>query len=176
MSNKFDPPSVDKIKQPEKPVEDKLKTDPIPGDKVPTTLKDIYKKDIDNFTSFIKCEYKSADQSERTQAQLDFIRIFNDILEADYQTVDYCLDYFIEQINSNPAAYQYEHVLSPFFGMKVKPNESISEPYLKFISFITSLASNVRNRDRFIKGFDVVKFLSYWNEKQKQNLHRYIYR
>ena len=148
--------------------------------KSPTTpvandLTGIYSGQIDNFRLFIDGEYESNNEEKRSAAQVDFIRMVDDILDAPFEHMSACMDHFIKVIQENPSTFTYEKIFAPYWGMKVRPNMEITKPYVTFIEFIISLSANLQRKPAFLKGYDVVSFLAMWNQHQAENLHLYLY-
>lgn len=181
MPKQFEQPVIDEIQTPlvettvDTKSEGKMKIAGVVAEDVPGDLTTIYKKRIVLFRQFIAGEFASNNLEERAEEQVKFITFFSDMLDAEYPVMSACMDALIKEINDNPTIMSDEKIRAPYWGMKKKPNDQFTAPYFAFLTFVESLAANIRRKPDFIKGYDVGTFLNHWNKKQGANLYRYIY-
>lgn len=181
MAKTYDQPVITEIKTPTVETTEEvapagaMKIAGVVAQSVPSDLTSIYKERITLFRKFIAGQYAANNLEERGEEQVKFITFFGTMLEAEYPVMSACMDALIKEIIDNPTVMSDEKIRAPYWGMKKKPNEQFTAPYFAFLTFVESLAANLKRRSAFIKGYDVTSLLSHWNEKQKQNLYRYIY-
>lgn len=183
MPKAYESPVIDEIKTPivdttgddSATSGNKMKIAGVVAQDVSSDLTTIYKKRIVLFRKFIAGEFAANDLEERGEEQVKFITFFNSMLEAEFPVMSASLDALIKEINDHPNVMSDEKIRAPYWGMKKKPNDQFTAPYFALLTFVEGLAANISRKPAFIKGFDVTTFLSHWNEKQKQNLNRYIY-
>lgn len=183
MPKAYESPVIDEIKTPDlEPTGDgsatsgsKMKIAGVVAQDVPSDLTSIYKNRIVLFRKFIAGEFAANNLEERGEEQVKFISFFGDMLDAEYPVMSACMDALLKEFIDYPNVMSDEKIRAPYWGMKKKPNDQFTAPYFAFLTFIEGLSANITRKPAFIKGFDVTAFLSHWNEKQKQNLNRYIY-
>lgn len=180
MGNGYKPPQVEKRQTAVNIQADQDKA----GDKVigvtsqpvVSTPEELYKKNITNFTAFLKGEIHGGNPEERQKFQLDFFRTVFNILRQDQHRVKTILDHFLIEIAKNRDAYEYSKVLAPLFKLESKlPADEVAR-YKRFMLFITMLSDNAKNRDRFRAQFDTVSFANMFDPVANQNIINYVFR
>lgn len=176
MGNAFSAPKLEKRDNSVEVLQPQEDTN-IPGTaRVPTGPADIYKTGLDDFASFLKGNLFAGNLEQRKSFQKGFVKGIEPMMRLDYPLVKEILDYFLKLINTNRDAFDYNHIVAPLYTVEPElPAQEVLR-YKRFMLFIVLLAEHAKDRQRFIAGFDVVKFAAMFDEKSKQNITNYVYR
>ena len=181
MTKPFVPPQLQKVEPavPQEKVEEGANKQVVvqnaPTKPVKNDLFTIYKNQIDNFKDFIAGKYKHNNEQERSKAQIEFINLMNNILNAKPDVFNKSIRYLVETIRKNPQVFRHERLFAPYWAMKKRPNVEQVKPYIAFVEFIVSFANNIQRKPAFLKGYDVAKLCNMFNAKQAENLQRYLF-
>lgn len=180
MSNSFEPPKIEKRNNTvSQQVSAQAKMDKVIGVPSEVTVTDaasIYMNGIDTFVKFLRGEHAAGTLEERKKFQLEFFDSIWPMLRLDDAQVKRVLDHFLITITGNPDAFEYSTVLRPLYAVETQRPKQDIEKYKRFILFMITLAENARDRQRFLKQFDMVKFSNSFDPIAKQRLTNYIYR
>jgi hypothetical protein len=148
----------------------------VKSEPVRATAVDVYKESIDTFRKYINGEIYRGSPEDSRKFQRSFITSVWGMLELNDAQVAEVLDYFVKTINEFPTVFENNKIAAPLFSMESTIPISELKRYKAFLVFITLFADNVRDRQRFIAQYDIVKLESMFGQVARTRLHNYVYR
>lgn len=180
MSNSYSPPKLEKrANTVAKQTADREVADMVIGvasQPQPTDAASIYITNISAFVKFLRGEEGSGTPDERRRYQLRFLDSIWAMLRLEDPQVKRILDHFLITIGENPDVFEYNNVLRPLYSCEnERPAQDVTK-YKRFMLFMITLSAHARDRQRFLKQFDMTKFSNMFDPITKQRLTNYVYR
>lgn len=138
------------------------------------TLATIYKKQLDNFDLFVKGKYATNSVEARHKAMIDFIKLFDTILNSEYSVAKPVLHHFIHNVNKSLRVYQNGDMFAPIYAMKKIPYNIKVNRFIELICFLVGLAENIQSARKYVSGRDIAYILRDYSAKQKATAFQFI--